>query len=74
MFYKKDALENFAKLTGKHLARDSFFNKVAGLRKFREIFKSTFFTEHLQAIASDFLKQKERARMDICQVNKTHHA
>ena len=32
MFYKKDALENLAKFTGKHLCHSLFFNKVAGLR------------------------------------------
>ena len=30
--YKKDALENFAKFTGKYLWQSLFFNKVAGLR------------------------------------------
>ena len=32
VFYKKDALENFAKFAGKHLCQGLFFNKVAGLR------------------------------------------
>ena len=29
----KSVLKNFAKLTGKHLCRSLFFNKVAGLRE-----------------------------------------
>ena len=53
-------LENFAKFTGKHLWQNLFFNKVAGLQlikketvaqmfscEFSEIFRNTFFTEHL---------------------------
>ena len=32
LFCKKGALENFEKLTGKHLCQNLFFNKVAGLR------------------------------------------
>ena len=32
VFYKKGALKNFAKFTGKHLCRNHFFYKVAGLR------------------------------------------
>ena len=32
VFYKKDALKNFTKFTGKHLCRNHFFYKVAGLR------------------------------------------
>ena len=32
VFYKKGALENFAKFSGKHLCQSLFFNKVAGLR------------------------------------------
>ena len=33
MFYKKGALKNFTKFTGKHLCQSLFFNKVAGLRR-----------------------------------------
>ena len=55
MFYKKGALENFAKFTGKHLCRPqacNFINKETLLAQvfsceFCEIFKKTFFTEHL---------------------------
>ena len=58
--------ENFAKFTGKHLCQSLFFNKVAGLGpatllkkvlaqvfscEFCEIFKNTFFTEHVRATA-----------------------
>ena len=32
VFSHKGVLENFAKLTGKHLCQSLFFNKVAGLR------------------------------------------
>ena len=53
-------LRNFL---GKHLCQSLFFNKVSGLRKketltrafsceFSEIFKNTFFTEHLWTTAS----------------------
>ena len=31
VFFKKGALKNFSKFTGKHLCRSLFFNKVAGL-------------------------------------------
>ena len=65
---KKDILRNFTKFTGKHMYQSLFCNKVAGLRpatllkkrllaqvfsyEFCGISKSTFFTEHLWAIAS----------------------
>ena len=56
-------LRNFAKFLGKHLCQSFFFEKVAGLRKketltrvfsceFCEIFKNTFFTEHIRAALS----------------------
>ena len=58
-------LKNFAKSTEKHACQRLFFNNVAGLRgatllklaqmfsfKFYEIFKNTFFTEHLRMPAS----------------------
>ena len=61
----KGGLNNFAKLTGKHLCQSLICNKVAGLRpatlfkkrlrqfcEFCETFKCTFFTEHLRATAS----------------------
>ena len=56
-------LKNFVKFTGKKLCQSPFFNKVAGLRpvtllkkrlwqmfscEFREIFRNTFFIEHLR--------------------------
>ena len=31
VIYKKSVLKNFAKLTGKHVCQNLFFNKVAGL-------------------------------------------
>ena len=68
---KIDVLKNFAKFIIKHLFQSLFFNKAAGLRPaiflkrnsgkgvflwFCEIFKNTFFTEHLWTTA---LKRKE---------------
>ena len=38
VFYKKGALRNSAKFTGKHLCHSLFFNKVAGLRR-KTLFK-----------------------------------
>ena len=32
VLYKKGALRDFAKFTGKHLCQSLFFNKVSGLR------------------------------------------
>ena len=59
VLYKKTALKNFAKFTGKHLCQSLFFNKVVSLRpvtllkkvtlaqvfssEFCEIFKNIFF-------------------------------
>ena len=66
MFYKKVFL-NVTKFTGKHMCHSLFFNTVAGgacnfikketlaqvfLCEFCEIFKNTFFTEHLMETAS----------------------
>ena len=63
MFCKICVLKNFVKFTGKKLCQSPFFNKVAGLRpvtllkkrlwqmfscEFREIFRNTFFIEHLR--------------------------
>ena len=59
----KGILRNLPKFLGKHLRQSLFINKVAGLRKkdtltrvfsceFYEIFKNTFFTEHLWFTAS----------------------
>ena len=47
-FVRKSVLRTFAKFTGKHVCQGLFFNKVAGLRNF----KNGFFTEHLRATAS----------------------
>ena len=67
---RKGVHRNFAKFTGKHLRQSLFFNKVAGgacnfIKKetlaqvfsceFCEIFKNTFFTEHLRTTASKIL-------------------
>ena len=56
VLYKKNVLENFAKFTGKHLYQSLFFTDLTRLFpcEFCETFKSTFFTEHLQATASAF--------------------
>ena len=68
MFRRKDALENFAKFTGKHLYWSRFFNKIVGLRPvtllksgsstgdFCEIFKDAYFVEHLTTAAPECQK------------------
>ena len=63
MFCKICVLKNFVKFTGKQLCQSLLFNKVAGLRpvtllkkrlwqmfscEFREVFRNTFFIEHLR--------------------------
>ena len=52
VFPKKCALENFEKLTRKHLCQSLFFNKEVLTQvfscQFSEIFKNTFFTEHFR--------------------------
>ena len=61
VFFKRGVLKSFTKYTGKHLSQSLFFNKVEACnlvkketqaqvvsREFCEIFKNTFFTEHLQ--------------------------
>ena len=76
VFYKKVVLKNFAKLTGKHLCLSLFFNKDVGLRpatlikkdtpaqmfscEYYEVFKNTFFTEHLWTTASKFFGNQRR--------------
>ena len=63
VLYENGALENFAEFTGKHLCRSLFYNASCNFikkdtpakvfsREFCEIFKNTFFTEHLWEIAS----------------------
>ena len=68
MFYEKRCFRNFTKFTGKDLYQSHFLNKVAGLQacnfikketlaqvlscEFCEIFKNTFYTEHLWTTAS----------------------
>ena len=50
VFYKKGTLKNFAKFTGKHCARVCFLRKLQAsgvFCEFCEIFKNTYFTEHL---------------------------
>ena len=56
---KKGVVENFAKFTGKHLFRPqacNFIKKETVAQvfscEFCEIFKNTFFTEHLRTTAS----------------------
>ena len=66
---RKGVLRNFAKFTGKQMCQGLFFNKVAGLRlqacnfmkkealaipvNFAKFPRTPFFTEHLQAAASE---------------------
>ena len=71
-YVRKGLLRNFANLTRKHQCQSLFFNKIAGslqeicnfIKKETlaqvfsfEISKNTFFTEHLQATASENLTQ-----------------
>ena len=48
---RKGVLRNFAKFTGKHLCRNLFFNKAAGLRQFpvnfAKFLRTSFLTGHL---------------------------
>ena len=73
LFYKKAALENFAKFTEKHLCQSLFFNKLQARGKkekktlaqvfsceFCEIFKNTFFTEHLRRLLLKIVEGKCR--------------
>ena len=72
MFHKKAILKKFVMFKGKHLCRGLFFIKVAGLQasiciekgasaqmfscEYREIYKNTYFVEHLRTAASAFLE------------------
>ena len=71
-FVKTGGLKNYAKFTRKHLCWSLVFRKVAGLRlakketptqvfscEFCEIFKNTFFTEHLWTTASVWINSKK---------------
>ena len=61
MFYKIDALENFAKFTGKHLCWSYFFDKIASLDRLLckcfpmtfVKFSGTFFIEDLKQLLLD---------------------
>ena len=67
VYYRNKCSYNFRKIHWKRPVPESFFNKVAGslqlhlkktvaqvfFSKFCEIFKSTFFREHLRTIASE---------------------
>ena len=69
VFCKNGFLKNFSKLTEEHLYQSLFLNKVVGLRnfikkealaqafsyEFCEIFKNTFFIEHLQWLSISLL-------------------
>ena len=64
VFYQKDGLKNFAKLTRKYLWQSLFFDKAAGMSpatllekrlwhrcfhvNFAKILKNTYFEEHLR--------------------------
>ena len=69
MFYEKDVLKNFLKLTRKTTALESIFNKVSNLQlisketsaqlfycEFIEIVRNTYFIEHLRKAASSFIR------------------
>ena len=61
-FVRKGVLRNFAKFTGKHLCQSLFFKKETLAQvlscEFCEIFKSTFFTEHLWWLLLENLSNK----------------
>ena len=66
VFCKKGTLRNFTKFTGKHLCQRLFSNKVAGLAKFCEMSKNTFFTEHIRTTASyTLLFSQKRSTIDV---------
>ena len=64
---RKDVLRNFAKFTGKHLFQRLFFKKESLAQvfscEFCEISKNTFFTEHLQATASNLGRKFKSAKL-----------
>ena len=68
MFYKKGVLKNFAKFIGKQLWQSLLFNNFikkealaqAFSCEFCEIFKNTFFTDHLWATASNNFKLEDK--------------
>ena len=63
---RKGVLRNFPKFTGKHLCQRLFSNKVAGLAKFCEMSKNTFFTEHIRTTASyTLLFSQKRSTIDV---------
>ena len=73
MFYQINVLENFAKLTEKHLCRSLFSKRFAGFRQycsceFCKIFKSTFFMELLYFVTfsetlESVLKEKNTVKV-----------
>ena len=80
--YTKAVLKNSANVSGNHLCRSLFFNKVADLkptqmfsREVFKIFKITFFAEHLRAteavvrmcsIKKVFLKISQNSQENTC--------
>ena len=78
MFYKIRVFKHFAKFTGEHLYRCLFFKKVACLQsgtlskntpeqlfsgEFCEMFKNSYFVEHLRTAASDIRNVKKGTRI-----------
>ena len=64
VFCKKGVLKNFTNFTGKRLCQSLFFIKKEALAQvfsgeFCEIFKDTFFIEHLQWLPLNMDKNKE---------------
>ena len=73
---KKATVKSFAKFTGKHLCWSLSFNRVAVLKpvtllkkrlqhrcfpvNFAKFFNNIFFTEHLRATASEYLKRNSQ--------------
>ena len=58
----KSVLKNFAKLTGKHLCRSLFFNKVAGLRERERQRETETETETERKRETEIDRETERER------------
>ena len=68
VLFKINIHKNFTKFTGKHFCQSLFFNKKDTLAqvfssKFCEIFKNTFFKEHLRWLLLISIKKERTARM-----------
>ena len=57
VLYKKDILKNFTKFTVNKVKKETLAQVFSC--EFCEIFKNAFFTEHLRATASVFIKRSK---------------